>query len=445
MVTLPSRATVGFYGMWHYRPAARVERPMSERTVVIHADVDGSSRVVGRLTAITANEREEAHFELDPLWQKTSHHRLLQPMLRHLRGPHLGGGTMPLFGAVGDSAPDRWGRTLMRRAERKRAWREKRAPRVLSEMDFLLGVRDEIRAGSLRFAEREGGPYAGGSGAPIPSVDSLARLLDAVRAHERDEETPAQTRLLLETGQLLGGSRPKASVRDRDGHLLIAKFPSRGDPRDMQRWETLALTLAHACGICVPAFGIVRVKGCSVMLSRRFDREEGSGRRMPFVSMLGLLGADDNKSQSYARMADVVREIGSRPRDDLQELWRRALFAVLISDKDCHLRNHGMLLDATGWRLAPAFDLVPTAQALRPREMAISLDGVDDRATLQPLFAMAERFGLAERDARAEAARIARITRGWRDCAKELRIAREEIHAMRGAFEHDELEEALRG
>ena len=412
--------------------------------MVVHADVDGSPRVVGRITAIAANEREEAHLELDPMWQKTSHHRLLQPMLRCLRGPHLGGGTMPLFGAIGDSAPDRWGRTLMRRAERKRALREKRSPRVLSEMDFLLGVNDEIRAGSLRFAEKEGGPYSRESGAPIPSVDSLARLLDAVRAHEHDEETPAEAKLLLETGQLLGGSRPKASVRDRDGHLLIAKFPSRGDTRDLQRWEALALTLAHECGICVPAFGVVRVKGCSIFLTRRFDREEGSGRRMPFVSMLGLLGADDNKSQSYARMADVVREIGSRPRDDLQELWRRALFAVLISDKDCHLRNHGMLLDATGWRLAPAFDLVPTAQALRPREMAISLDGVDDRAALEPLFDMAERFGLSEGAAREEAVRMAKVTRRWRDHAKKLRIAADEMHQMRGAFEHDELEQALR-
>lgn len=417
---------------------------MSERTAVVHADVDGSTRVVGRLTAFARDEREEARMEFDPQWLQTTHHRLLEPMLRCLAGPHLAGGTMPLFGALGDSAPDRWGRTLMRRGERKRAWREKRKPRVLTEMDFLLGVRDENRAGALRFAERAGGPFDDqGRSSPMPKLADLPRLLAAVRAHEHDEETAAQTKLLLEAGQLLGGSRPKASVRDRDGHLLIAKFPSRGDARDMQRWEALALSLARDAGIDVPAFGIVRVGRQSVFLSRRFDREEGSGRRIPFVSMLGLLGADDNKSQSYVRMAGIVRDIGSRPRDDLQQLWRRALFAVLISDKDCHLRNHGMVFDATGWRLAPAFDLVPTSQALRPRELAISLDGVDDRAAIEPLLEMAQHFALTDREAREAMRALANVTRGWRRRAKEMRLPEDEIRSMRGAFEHEELDEAL--
>ena len=417
---------------------------MTRRTVVVHCDVDGSPRVVGRLTIEARDEREQGHLELDPSWLKTSHHRMLEPMLRCLPGPHLAGHTMPLFGAIGDSAPDRWGRTLMRRGERKRAWREKRPPRALTEMDFLLGVKDEIRAGALRFAEEEGGPYGGASTKPVPSITGLARQLDAVKAHERDLETPAQTELLLETGQLLGGSRPKASVRDRDGHLLIAKFPSRGDDRDMQRWEAVALALARDCGISVPAFGVVRVKRESVLLLRRFDREEGTQRRIPFVSMLGLLGADDNKSQSYVRMAELVRSIGSRPRDDLHQLWRRALFAVLISDKDCHLRNHGMVFDATGWRLAPAFDLVPTSQALRPREMAISLDGVDDRAALEPLLGMAERFGLDLRTARETMRSVAEVTRRWRAYASQLRIPGTELRAMKSAFEHEELQGALR-
>ena len=51
-------------------------------------------------------------------------------------------------------------------------------------------------------------------------------------------------RLLLAPGSSLGGARPKASVRDRDGHLAIAKFPNKGDEIDAVRWEAVALTLA---------------------------------------------------------------------------------------------------------------------------------------------------------------------------------------------------------
>jgi serine/threonine-protein kinase HipA len=160
--------------------------------------------------------------------------------------------------------------------------------------------------------------------------------------------------------------------------------------------------------------------------------------------MLGLLGASSNKTQSYVRMAELAREIGSRPRDDLQELWKRALFAVLISDKDCHLRNHGMIFAGGGWRLAPAFDLVPTPQALRPREMAISLDGVDDRAALPPVLEMAECFSLDRREAREIARQVAGVTRRWREKARQMRLPADEIRAMKPAFEHEELEEALR-
>ncbi len=272
----------------------------------------------------------------------------------------------------------------------------------------------------------------------------LARVVTAIRRYERDDASEAQLKLLLHTGQLLGGSRPKATLRDHDGHLLVAKFRSASDMHDQQRWEALCLWMASDCGIAVPAFRIVSVESERVLLRRRFDREEGSQRRVAFVTMMGLLGARDNKSQSYLAMADVVRHIGARPRDDLIELWRRAVFTVLISDKDNHLRNHGMVLDRTGWRLAPAYDLTAEAEKVKPRMLAISIDGVDDRAALGPLFARSEDFGLGERDARAMARALADKVRHWREYAKQLRLPAAEVRAMRDAFEHEALEEALR-
>jgi serine/threonine-protein kinase HipA len=351
---------------------------------------------------------------------------------------------MPLFGAVGDSAPDRWGRTLLRRRERGEARRERRVPQVLRESDFLLGVDDDVRMGNVRFAEKPGGEFLGANRTPLPGPGSLKRLLRAVRAHESDSESRAQSRLLLASGQLLGGSRPKASIRDHDGALWIAKFPSREDERDMQRWEALTLALAADCGLETPAFALATVDGDRVLLLRRFDRDAARGRRLAFVSAFGLLHAQDNEAGNYLAFAEVIRRIGGQPRDDILELWRRALFSVLVSNKDNHLRNHGLVLRESGWRLAPIFDVNPEPQKLAPREFLMSLDGIDDRATLEVALHAAKSFGVTASLARAETRRMARSIARWRERAARLRLPREEIHKMREAFEHSDLEEALR-
>jgi serine/threonine-protein kinase HipA len=419
---------------------------MENRTTYVHVDIGGTAWLAGRLETSAEGAREHARFEPDKEWLKHPLRHFIEPALALEPGPRKSGGVMPIFGALGDSAPDRWGRTLMRRTEREHAARAKRDARMLREIDFLLGVDDEVRAGNLRFADKPGGPFLGPKRkGELPGIKHLKRLLDAARRYQRGEDTEAQRDLLLVSGQLLGGSRPKGSIRDAGGNLAIAKLPSIEDERDMQRWEALTLGLAAECGIAVPAFRLERVEGERVLILRRFDREPGTGRRIGCVTMMGLLAANDNKSESYLEMVRTIRRLGSRPRDDLAELWRRAVFTVLVSDKDNHLRNHGLVLDQTGWRLAPAYDMNPTAQKVRPRELALSLDGVDDRAALKPLFEGCAEYALTEEDAIAIAVAVAKKVKRWREHAKALRLPEEEIRKMRPAFEHDDLEAALRG
>jgi serine/threonine-protein kinase HipA len=413
-----------------------------DRTLWVYVEWRGTLQAVGVLQAHVQGDREHATFEPRDEWLDRPEAALCAPMMGLPPGPQTTGASMPLFGALGDSAPDRWGRTLMRRFERRTAQREKRAPRILREADFVLGVNDEIRVGALRFAEREGGPFLGRSPKPLPRTAALARLLEAVQAYEQECETLPQAKLLLQTGQLLGGSRPKASVRAEDGTLLVAKFPSRGDDRDMQRWEALVLGLAADCGIAVPRHSVARVAGQSVLLLERFDRE--GDRRIPVVSTFGLLGAQDNQAGSYAAIARVIRAIGGRPRDDVRELWRRALFAVLVTDKDNHLRNHGLMLCETGWRLCPAYDLNAEAEARKPREMLLSIDGIDPSASLAIALEAAPQFGWEASEARVEARRMAEVIRTWEARAHAARLPAREIKAMRGAFEHPSMEDALR-
>ena len=105
-------------------------------------------------------------------------------------------------------------------------------------------------------------------------------LLSASERVAADTETEEDLRLLLAPGSSLGGARPKASVRDRDGHLLIAKFPNNGDEYNAVLWEALALTLAGKSGISTPVWRLESAAGKPVLVLRRFDRE--SGTRIPF-------------------------------------------------------------------------------------------------------------------------------------------------------------------
>src|ERR1017187_4239838 len=185
----------------------------------------------------------------------------------------------------------------MRRAERRRASHEGRTPRTVREIDYLLTVDDEARQGALRFAEWEGGPFLAVPGPmKVPPFIELPRLLSATERVLNDTDTDEDLRLLRAPGSSLGGARPKASVRDRDGHLAIAKFPNQGDEVNTVLWEGVALALAAQAGITVSTWRIETVAAKPVLLLRRFDRE--GAMRIPFLSAMSILDAKDNEARS---------------------------------------------------------------------------------------------------------------------------------------------------
>jgi serine/threonine-protein kinase HipA len=357
---------------------------MTDRAVNVYVDLDGKPLLVGTLHARFRKNRESATFTYDPSWLSHPSRFALEPALvLHDLSHHTHTGHA-MFGAFGDSAPDRWGRMLMRREERQRAKNEKRPPRTLNEIDCLLGVSDETRQGALRFAEQPGGPFLAvtGVGRQVPPLIELRALLAASDRVAVDEDTEDDLRLLVAPGSSLGGARPKASVRDHDNGLLIAKFPHPGDEVNQPAWEALALRLASAAGINASKGRLETVADRSVLLLHRFDRAEI--RRIPFLSAMSLLGASDNESHSYLEIADALRQCSAAPGEDLVELWRRIVFSILISNVDDHLRNHGLLWEGpAGWRLAPAYDLNPTPTDIRPRVLSLAVDDQDPTASIE--------------------------------------------------------------
>jgi serine/threonine-protein kinase HipA len=297
-------------------------------------------------------------------------------------------------------------------------------------------VGDVARQGALRFSETDGGPYLA-AGVQIPALVRLSALLNAALHITADGGSDEDLKLLLAPGSSLGGSRPKASVIDRDGGLAIAKFPQHGDLIPANRWEGVALTLAAKAGITTPEWRVEDVDKRAVLLLRRFDR--AGERRIPFLSAMSMLGAGDNEQRSYLEIGDALRQYGAHPEEDCGQLWRRIVFSILIANTDDHLRNHGFLYDpAGGWRLAPAYDLNPVPLDIKPRVLTTAIDEVDGTASLELAFDVAEHFRIKLDAAKNIATEVRAAVTHWHTAAKGLGLSRDEIDRMASAFEYEE-------
>ena len=413
-----------------------------ERETLVYVSLGGEDHLVGRLWTRIRQGRESATFQYDEDWLRNPERFALEPALTLGAGAHHTGAGRALFGALGDSAPDRWGRALMARAERRLARAEERPTRTLTELDYLLGVSDHARQGALRFAETLGGPFLRNTTTePVPPLIELPRLLSASeRVLEEDDDELLS--LLLAPGSSLGGARPKASVRDMDGALAIAKFPKREDEIDVVRWEAVALTLADHVGLETSNWRLEKLDQRAVLVLRRFDRN--GAERIPYLSAMSMLGARDGDQRSYLEIADVLRQFGSATEADRQTLWRRMVFSVLISNTDDHLRNHGFLYDGTtGWRLSPMFDVNPTPADLKARFLSTAIDLEDNEASIDLVLSVAAHFALDEGEARGIAKDVARTVSEWRSVATSTGLSSTEVERMASAFEHDELSKAL--
>ena len=329
---------------------------MSEIEVFI--ELDGETVSVGRAWSHRRGGSESMTFRYDDSYLAQSPTAYaLDPDLPLDAGSHQSG-QLKIFGAFSDCAPDRWGRRLIERKERLRARREG-GERSIGELQFLLGVRDDLRQGALRFRYPNDEVFLAPDDDGVPPVIELGRLLRAAELLEREEASEAEVALLFRAGISLRGARPKAHVLDQNGRVAIAKFPSsRNDRWDVIRWEAISLELARRAGITVPRFNLHEIDGQWVLILDRFDRD--GDMRLGFASAMTMVQGRERETGSYLDIAEAIEEYGAKPTKDLQELWRRMAFGLLISNTDDHLRNHGFLRTSTsGWRLSPAFDIMP--------------------------------------------------------------------------------------
>jgi len=407
----------------------------------VHIDLEGRTQQIGVARSQRVRGSETVLFEYTAEWLADPARFSLEPALALTRGAFAPPAGQAIFGSIGDSAPDTWGRRLMQRAERRQAESLGRAVRSLSESDYLLGVADETRLGALRFRRVGEMPFQAPIGAGVPALIELGRLLQITERILRDEETDEDLQLIFAPGSSLGGARPKASVIDQHGHLSIAKFPKETDDYSIETWEEVALRLAERVGIATPRHQLIQVAGKAVLLSRRFDRDAAT--RIPFLSAMAMMGARDGERGSYPEIVDALARHGAQAKADAQALYRRVAFNVLISNVDDHLRNHGFLwLGNAGWTLSPAYDLNPVPTDLKARVLTTNIDLDEGTCSIDLLEAASGFFNLTLPQARAVIREVAAVTGTWREVAKELGAPSAEIHRMASAFEHDDLRRA---
>jgi len=321
----------------------------------------------------------------------------------------------------------------MRRREAAMARMEARAEQNLFETDYLLGVFDGHRMGALRFKLDKEGPFLNDNKElASPPWTSLRELEQISLKLEQDDiiEDPEYLKwlsILIAPGASLGGARPKASIVAKDKSMWIAKFPSRNDEGDIGGWEIITYELAIGAGITMAESKAQKFSSnYYTFLTKRFDRTT-DGERIHFASAMTMLGYTDGKDHedgiSYLELAEFISENGANVTEDLEELWRRIVFSICVTNTDDHLRNHGFVLTESGWLLSPAYDINPVETGTG---LKLNISDNDNSLDLELAMEVREFFRLTEDRASEIMEKVKSSVRNWKDLATKYGISRAE-------------------
>jgi serine/threonine-protein kinase HipA len=385
-----------------------------------------------------SHDKGQVRFSYFAAWLKSPLRFMLDPNLSLDDAPFYPNPDTANFGIFLDSSPDRWGQTLMKRRELLEAKDQGRTPRTLYAWDFLIGVQDATRQGALRFCREGENAFLDNDKFSAPPITRLAELefiareLTNKRIHDLDALRKWLS-VLVAPGASLGGARPKANYVDTDGSLWIAKFPSRYDETDIAAWEMVTHRLAEQAGIIVPAARLMKFNSeHHTFCSQRFDRSES--KRMFYASAMTLLKKVDSENASYLDIAQAIQthcSINSIAAD-LQQLFRRVVFNVAVSNRDDHLRNHGFMLKQDGWTLAPAFDMNPN---IDQAEHVLNLDDRDNRPSIATVLSTADFYGLQASQAEQIVDEVLKAVGKWALVAQKFGLHQGEIELTAHAFE----------
>jgi len=421
----------------------------NKRSVFVYADWESLKGpiLMGTLSATHLRGKEIFSFEYNKDWLKSKYVQILDPDLQLYSGlQYLGDEKKSNFGIFLDSSPDRWGRILMRRREAAIARTEERTPNNLYETDYLLGVYDGNRMGGIRFKLELNGPFLNNNkeiaSPPWTSIRELEQISLRLEDDDviNDPDYLKWLNMLVVPGSSLGGARPKASILDNNGSLWIAKFPSKNDQSDIGGWEIVTYELAIAAGInMIESQAKKFTSNNHTFLTKRFDRTE-NGSRIHFASAMTLLGHIDGEDSSdgisYLELAEFITSKGVKINEDLEQLWRRIVFSICVSNTDDHLRNHGFILTSQGWVLSPAYDINPVETG---NGLKLNITENDNALDLKLALEVCIYFRLSQKRAEEIIEEVKSSVKNWRKIASKYGISNAEQELKSRAFQQSEL------
>lgn len=405
------------------------------KTIYVYADFDWltTPMLVGELGYESLRGSDSYAFKFDDNWLRQYGGLFLSADINNYPGLQYTQPGRDIFGCFSDALPDRWGRLLMNRREQIMATEEQRPVRKLSSFDYLIGIDDFSRMGGFRFKTDQNGEFINcDSHLRIPPLTDLRSLVAASMEIEKSEEQnhlPEKKWIqqLVHPGSSLGGARPKAGVRDLEGCLYIAKFPSRNDEYDVSLWEHLSHLLAKKAGVIAAETSIIPTDDkYHALLSKRFDRT-ADGRRIHFASAMTLLGLTDGSDaqtgNGYLDIVDFILQNCCKVEENLRQLYRRVAFNIAIGNTDDHFRNHGFLLTPRGWTLSPAYDMNPTTNEYQ----SLLITSSTNKADLNTLLEASEEYMIGKEEAARIIQEVAATVKDWRKMAATLGIAKREM------------------
>lgn len=390
--------------------------------------VDKSILTVGQI-ARDEGEKKSAPptlaFRYDPTWLKIGfalgaalplEPRILTPENKETVTKRL---REPIFGFLRDHLPGTW---LLRSSDSANATR--------NVLDFLFKNTESLRFSSLFFGKETPAEVP----APILTKALTGRLMRATESYFRDPSRLSEEEidLIQSLGDTFGGTKIKFRVRTEKNpeteYVLRPRNPT--SQVDEPLWAAVTMTLAKKSGLKALSGRFIPSLG---YLEERFDRAGGNPLFCLSAATLAK-GGDNAASLTWLDIADILNREGTKPKEDLRELFSRLVFDMVVLNSRDTPENIWFYRHEGGWRLCPISYGLSKPSSLPFRTLQTAVVGKNTLADTNTALSVARYFNLGARQAKEIILNTLRVTRDWESTAKLYGALRSDCTLMQSAF-----------